>query len=198
MISVLPDQFTLVRSDTNFSQVFLQLNERFLPIFRSLNSARVDELGKFDSTYDQRVKRIFTSDSPITWSAMFEESSYIGSRAPSTDGYGFHLPAMPKQPILLAAYQYGPDKLLTLHPDSRNQASHERDDPTLHVKLVRPLKIGYGRKVQTVLAEVTDGRADILGQQVVLRCFDTLYVSPNLLEVIDFCRNRFTMSLLKV
>src|SRR5271170_4967431 len=66
------------------------------------------------------------------------------------------------------------------------------------MKLVRPLKIGYGRKVQTALAEVTDGRADILGQKVVLRCFDTLYVSPDLLEVIPFCRNRFTMSLLMV
>src|SRR5271155_4709366 len=116
---------------------------------------------------------------------MFEESRYIGSGAPSTDSYGLHLPAMPKQPVLLASYQYGPDKLVTLHPDSQNQVNHERD--TLHVKLVRPLKIGYGRKVQTVLAEVKDGREDISGHQVVLRCFDTLYVSPDLLEVIPFC-----------
>jgi len=38
MVSVLPDQFTLVRYDSTFSQVFLQLDEKFLP--------RVDELGK--------------------------------------------------------------------------------------------------------------------------------------------------------
>jgi hypothetical protein len=129
---------------------------------------------------------------------MFEESRYIGSRAPSTDSYGFHLPAMPKQSVLLASYEYGPDKLLTLHPDSHNQVSHERDDRTLRVKLVRPLKVGYGRKVQTALAEVQDGRADLLHRKVVLRCFDTLYVSPDLLEVIPFCRNHYTTLLLMV
>ena len=123
---------------------------------------------------------------------MFEVSKYIGASVPKKDSYGLHVPSMPKQPVLLAFYQYGPNTVLTLHPDARNTIEHTRDDRTLRVKVLRPLKVGYGKKVQTVLVEVEDGRPDLLGEKLVLRCFDTLYVSPDLLEVIPFPSNPCT------
>ena len=119
---------------------------------------------------------------------MFEVSTYIGPKAPATDGYGMYIPAMPKQPVTKAFWQYRPDLELILHPDANNTMTHDRNDRTVHVKLIQPLEVGYGRKVQTVLAEVRDGREDLLGKKMVLRCFDTLYVTPNLLGYIPFKR----------
>jgi hypothetical protein len=121
---------------------------------------------------------------------MFEVSRYIGPNAPTKNAHGFHLPAMPKQSVPKASHQYRPDQEFILHPDVNNTMTHHRDDRTVHMKLVRPLKIGYGRKVQTVLAEVQDGRMDLLGTKVVMRCFDTLCVTPDLLELIPFRRCR--------
>jgi hypothetical protein len=117
---------------------------------------------------------------------MFERSKYLPPNAPTTYYQGILLPAMPKNAVTIAFHQYRPDQIFTLFPDHRNQNTYERDDRTVLVKVVRPLKVGYGNKIQTILCEIVDGMSDLMGSKVVLRCFDSLYVSPGLLDLIPY------------
>jgi hypothetical protein len=123
---------------------------------------------------------------------MYEESSWLPPNAPTAGYRGIHLPHMPRKPVLRALYQYGPDVELTMFPHSRQLHEVNRIWDTCNetdgvvIKIDRPLEVGYGNKTQIVLATVKTGRMEIIERKVVLRFFDSLYVSPGQLDVIPF------------
>jgi len=95
---------------------------------------------------------------------------------------------MPKKPVPLAFWQYKPGQVFTLYPDQRNHGLKLKTNGVLIVRVLRPLKVGFGMKVQTVLVQVEEGDPLILGSKIILRFYDTLYVSPDLLDVIPYCK----------
>jgi hypothetical protein len=93
---------------------------------------------------------------------------------------------MPRKPVIKAAHQYGAvGQVLKLFPHERNTISAE-DKTGVWVEVMRAVETGYGNKTQTVLATVKLGRKEIQGKTVILRFYDTVYVSPEQLPTIPF------------
>jgi hypothetical protein len=115
---------------------------------------------------------------------MFEPSIYIGPNAPKTYSQNLPLPSLPQGPVTLAFWQYRPNQTFELFDDSRNPDGSSIS--ALKVKVLKPLKCGYGCKVQSILVQAEEGNPDLLGRKLVLRCFDSLYISPAQLDVIPY------------
>lgn len=96
---------------------------------------------------------------------------------------------MPTVKVESACYQYGPGVTFRLghdatSPSLANAATPEDFIPVLDVKITKPLQVGYGLNSQVVVADIQGGSGRICEKSVVLRIFDPLYVSPDLLEKI--------------
>src|SRR5271167_4414895 len=72
----------------------------------------------------------------------------------------------------------------TTSPSFAKAASPEDFVPILEAKITKPLQVGYGLNSQVVVADIQSGSRRLRGKSVVLRIFDPLYVSPDLLEMI--------------
>jgi len=117
-------------------------------------------------------------------SLLFEKSRYLPPNFPTTGDCGTLLPRMPEMLVKNCILQYGPDVQLKLFPHERNKISGVEEENGVDVRIIQPLDIGYGKKQQTVIATVQSGREEIRGKTVVLRFFDTVYISPDQLPLI--------------
>jgi hypothetical protein len=114
----------------------------------------------------------------------YEKSIWLPPSRPTTDANGFPLPLMPTVEVKSACYVYGPGETFRLHHDATSP------EDFIDVKLVKPLQVGYGMNSQVVVANVQRGPERLRGKSVILRIFDPLYVSPDLLRMIFYIGER--------
>ena len=118
---------------------------------------------------------------------------FLPPNYPTAGRGGTVLPRMPEKKVKKAYLEYGPKVKLKLFPHERNNKVYNEEKMGFTVKIVEMLGTGYGRRVQTVLATVKEGREDLRGKEVVLRSFDPVYISPNQLALIPFHGISFLM-----
>lgn len=114
------------------------------------------------------------------------QSRFLPPNYPTTGRGGTVLPRMPEKEVKKAYLEYGPKVKLKLFPHERSKKVYNEEKMGFKVKIVEMLDTGYGRKLQTVLATVKEGREDLQGKEVVLRIFDPVYISPDQLSLIPF------------
>src|ERR1700731_3554146 len=122
---------------------------------------------------------------------MFEEDAWLPPRRPPLqDGY-FAIPRMSTNPILKAAYAYGPGQLLTLLPNFYPLAAAPtptiRPPQQTHKTIVRilfPVSTGYHRRTQISVVEIVESTGLAVGTRALLRAYDPLYIRPDDLHTI--------------
>ena len=113
------------------------------------------------------------------------QSKFLPPNYPTAGHGGTVLPRMPEKEVKKAYLEYGPRVKLKLFPHKRNKVYVE-EKMGCTMKIVEMLATGYGRKLQTVVAIVKEGREDLQGKEVVLRIFDPVFISPDQLALIPF------------